>query len=77
MADDVEPPVCLDRDTSDCRGVVEYRTALSVTGKSFPRCDKHWEERLVRDEEIRARYPEQAPPDFDPTYAGERWDEDY
>jgi hypothetical protein len=25
----------------------------------------------------RARYPVHAPADFDPTYAGERWDDDY
>jgi hypothetical protein len=27
--------------------------------------------------ETRRRYPSSAPADFDPSYAGERWDEDY
>ena len=32
--------------------------------------------RLDREDEIRRRYPQHQPADFDPTYAGERWDED-
>lgn len=78
MSEESEQLTCLDqRPENACRGPVEYRMALSATGKSFPRCDKHWDERLVKDEEIRRRYPEHAPADFDPSYAGERWDEDY
>jgi len=50
---------------------------LSATGKSFPRCDRHWEIRLDKQDEIYKRYPRQAPRDFDPLDAGERWDEDY
>lgn len=60
-----------------CGGPVAYRMALSPTGRSFPRCDKHWDEALTRDEELRRRYPVNAPDDFDPAYAGERWDDDY
>lgn len=62
-----------------CRGAVEYRMPLSGTGKSFPRCDKHWSDRLDVQESINRRYPDSpfAPSDFDPTYAGERWDDDY
>lgn len=45
-----------------------------------PRCDGHYDayvERVQpRMDEIRRRYPEHAPADFDPAYAGERWDED-
>lgn len=67
---------CLDSHVSPCRGPVEYRYALSATGRSFPRCDKHWDERLRIQEGINARYPEQAPADFDPYYAGEAWGED-
>jgi len=67
---------CLDG-PDGCDGVVEYRMALSATGRSFPRCNKHWDERLQKEEEIRQRYPVLAPADFDPLYAGERWDEDY
>ena len=61
----------------DCSGAVEYRFALSGTGKSFPRCDKHWAERLRKQDEINRRYPRYAPSDFDPGYAGEYWDDDY
>lgn len=52
------------------------RMSLSPTGRSFPRCDKHWNDALVRDEEIRNRYPYHQPADFDPSYAGEAWGED-
>ena len=39
---------CLDGHADDpCEGDVEYRMPLSATGRSFPRCDKHWEARLV------------------------------
>ena len=71
-----ETPECLDG-SADCYGAVEYRMPLSGTGKSFPRCDMHWSERLDRQAEIDARYPVNAPSDFDPYYAGESWDEDY
>lgn len=66
---------CLDADKT-CQGTVEYRTPLSGTGRSFPRCAKHWSERLDVQEQINQRYPTFAPSDFDPTYAGEAWDED-
>lgn len=59
-----------------CAGKVEYRMALSGTGKSFPRCDKHWSDRLEVQRGINERYPVQQPADFDPLYAGERWDEE-
>jgi hypothetical protein len=66
---------CLDG-PNDCEGGVEYRFPLSGTGKSFPRCDHHWLKRLDVQEEINQRYPTLPPSDFDPMYAGERWDED-
>jgi hypothetical protein len=74
-----EPLECLDSgpDPGICNGPVEYRYALSGTGRSFPRCDKHWGERLDKQAEIDARYPYHQPADFDPSYAGERWDDDY
>lgn len=59
-----------------CGGAVEYRMPLSGTGKSYPRCDMHWSERLDLDAQISERYPTHAPSDFDPSYAGECWDED-
>jgi hypothetical protein len=70
-----EELVCLDG-PDGCQGEVCYREPLSGTGRSFPRCEIHWEKRLQTQQEIRERYPEQAPADFDPAYAGERWDED-
>jgi hypothetical protein len=78
MADTLTHDDCLDGPT-DCEGPVEYRMALSGTGKPFPRCDKHWDERLDKQDEINQRYPDSpvAPADFDPAYAGEHWDEDY
>ena len=60
-----------------CEGAIENRMALSSTGKSFPRCEKHFEARLKTQDEINERYPTLPPSDFDPAYAGERWDEDY
>lgn len=63
--------------SDECKGAVEYRMPLSGTGKSFPRCDKHWSDRLDVQEGINRRYPVHAPADFDPYYAGESWDEDY
>lgn len=36
----------------DCDGPVEYRMPLSSTGKSFPRCEHHWDERLRDQQEI-------------------------
>lgn len=58
-----------------CEGLVEYRMALSATGRSFPRCAKHWEEALKRweaDSELRS---DVAPSWVDESYAGERWDD--
>lgn len=78
MTDQLE---CLDHfDDDPCEGKVEYRHPLSGTGTPFPRCEKHWEERLERQAEINRRYApdsDVAPVGFDPTYAGERWDDDY
>lgn len=67
---------CLNEFEGDCAGAVELRSPLSGTGRSFPRCDKHWSDRLDREEETRRAYPDSpiAPAWFDPTYAGESWD---
>jgi hypothetical protein len=71
----------IDRDCIDgpdeCKGQTLYRESLSGTGTPIPRCDKHWHKRLDLQDEINQRYPEHAPSDFDPSYAGESWDEDY
>lgn len=72
-----DPPTCIAAD-GDCKGPVEYRMALSPTGKSFPRCEKHWQERLDFEDKLRERYPEQPPTDWSPDDAGESWgEEDY
>lgn len=72
-----KPLVCLDRG-DDCDGTVEYRMPLSGTGKSFPRCEHHWQARLDVQQQIDERYPDSPipPADFDPHYAGETWDEE-
>lgn len=74
-----DAPKCLDG-PDGCSGTVEYRMALSGTGQPFPRCDGHWRQRLDVQDGINARYghPDSASPPagFDPSYAGESWDED-
>jgi hypothetical protein len=78
MAEMVSESVeCIDGFGYDCEGAVEYRMGLSATGRSFPRCEKHWQARLDREEGLRRRYPEQPPRDWSPLDAGESWDEDY
>lgn len=72
-----EAKECLDYHVDSCEGDIEWRYPLSATGRSFLRCDRHWDMRLQAQEEINRRYPSQQPADFDPMYAGERWDEDY
>lgn len=72
----IEDLDCLDG-PHGCEGAVEYRTPLSGTGRSFPRCERHWDQRLAKQDEINQRYGSPAPPsDFDPAYAGERWEEE-
>lgn len=69
---------CLEDHRNNCRGETHFRMSLSPTGVNHPRCDYHWAIRLKKQEEIDERYPDTpiAPANFDPTYAGERWDED-
>jgi hypothetical protein len=71
--EEVEP--CIDG-PDECKGKTEYRMALSATGRSFPRCDGHWSERLGTQRGIDQRYPSTQPSDFDPSYAGESWYEE-
>lgn len=56
----------------------EYRFGYGLKG-SYVRCGKHFDAYMARAKASRRRYPDSdlAPTDFDPTYAGERWDEDY
>ncbi len=46
---------CLDKN-SDCGGTVEYRPAMSPTGRSFPRCTAHYDSRLEKQITISNRY---------------------
>lgn len=73
--EDTETPECLDGPV-DCEGSVQYRMALSGTGRSFPRCDKHWSDRLDTQRGIDERYPTHPPSDWSPLDAGESWYED-
>jgi len=75
---------CLDEFDSPCDdGLVLLWFALSGSGERYPRCEKHYEayvERVQpRIDEVRERYPDSsfAPSWFDPSYAGESWDDDY
>jgi hypothetical protein len=69
---------CLDG-PEGCRGKVEYRMALSASGRPFPRCTLHWEKRLDTQERLDRDYPDSpfAPSWFSEADAGERWNDDY
>lgn len=61
----------------DCEGaMVSYLTPL---GTKIVRCELHQEEADARAEAHNNNYPDShmAPEWFDPTFAGERWDDDY
>jgi hypothetical protein len=60
-----------------CQGGVELFPAPSGTGTMIAYCPEHYGVALERDLETQRRYPYHAPSDFDPSYAGERWDDDY
>lgn len=74
-----EPLECLDdRGENTCSGPIEYHSV--GRGNAFPRCDHHFNQRLHRYETSDLeRYADSdiAPAWFDPTYAGERWSDDY
>lgn len=68
---------CLDG-PDECRGPVEYHSTDPGRRPAFPRCARHWDLRLKRREESMELYADSdvPPPWFDPTIAGERWDDD-
>lgn len=71
---------CLEyRGDKHCRGEVLLRPSLTGTGTSIARCDHHWEDRLLLEDQHRSVYPDSdiAPPWFDEEEAGERWNDDY
>jgi len=63
-------------DDVTCSGPVEYHT-IGMATRAFPRCIKHLRERLDVRENSMERYADcsAAPSWFDPSYAGESWDE--
>jgi hypothetical protein len=80
MTPNNEAPECLESygDSEHCEGNVEYRMALGGT-VSYPRCNFHWNKRLDFNDRVTRHYPDSpiAPSWFDPSYAGEQWDDDY
>lgn len=78
--ENVEDPIrCLDAGQDDCQGPVQYHSTDPGARPAFPRCDFHWLRRLDREAETRRKYGTEGsipPADFDPAYAGERWDEE-
>jgi hypothetical protein len=84
MPDSTVDLTCLDEPRregdSPCKGAVEYRFALSASGRNYPRCDGHWSARLDAQDRHNRRYghPDSvsAPSWFDPTYAGESWNDE-
>lgn len=68
---------CLNYNPDECRGPVAFHTTGDSL-KAWPRCDFHQEQRQESYENSIERYANSsvAPSWFDPSYAGERWDED-
>lgn len=76
MADEM----CVDFNEQDqCKGPIEFHSVDPGRATAWPRCEKHWVKRLERRENSMEKYENSdvAPSWFDPTYAGERWNEDY
>lgn len=73
---------CLDAAQGGCHGETYPRPALSGSGLAYLRCDKHFEDYAQRVgpkiAETRRHYPDSdVPPSwFDPSLAGERWNDD-
>lgn len=69
---------CINSEVGPCRGELSFRRAAGGTC-DVTRCESHWEDRDEIDVRLRGDYPDSpiAPDWFDPTYAGETWDEDY
>jgi hypothetical protein len=59
---------------ADCVGEVEYRHPLSGTGRSFPRCEYHWDKRLDKQDEFNRRDADARKVNY--LDAGERYYED-
>ena len=72
------PEECMDAGNprkAPCRGPLEEY--YSDMGTRATRCTVHTAEHYALMDSINQRYPQHAPANFDPAYAGERWDDDY
>lgn len=68
---------CMDSHKGNCAGPVEPRLR-PCDWQTFPRCERHAEAWYAEQERIERTYGGATDPmDFDPLYAGERWDADY
>jgi hypothetical protein len=71
---------CLDHYNPDhtCTGPVTGQPSHAGTGAMIYRCEAGHEVADERARKVRERYPDSPTPPgwFDPTYAGERWDEE-
>lgn len=74
MFDDTVDDKCLDIEQGNCSGDLEVYQSLTCY---ITRCAHHADLAEQRRLNINRRYPVMAPADFDPDYAGERWDDDY
>lgn len=68
--------VCMDG-PEGCAGPVEMRTTPDREDFAhFPRCEAHFERRLLESEKVLELLSPTPPAWFDPSYAGEHWDEE-
>ncbi len=68
---------CL-RENDQCRGEVSERASFAGTGTLIAECAAHLDRSIESNQRHREIYPDSpnAPSWFDPTDAGERWDDD-
>jgi hypothetical protein len=74
---EIDEHECMDKDCYDieCRGEVQMR--YSQMGTPNPRCEAHQDRRDGVEQHIRELESPLPPDDFDESYAGEHWNEDY
>lgn len=73
-----DPLRCLEAGSGECRGAVERWWNGDPEGKTWPRCEKHQRAREARKANSMEQYANciNPPSWFDPSYAGEQWNED-
>jgi hypothetical protein len=75
---DASDPRCLN-ENAECDGPVEFHTTGDSL-RAWPRCTFHQEKRWAQYDNPNSleRYANSdvPPPGFDPSYAGERWEDD-